>query len=345
MALYIYNIGCVIKKGREAVTYIIMDLEWNQARTNNDVVEDSEGNKLYGEVIQLGAVKLDKNFKISDEFKINVKPKFYKRIHRKVHQITGIEQKDLARGEEFESAMNLFRKWCGEDFVFLTWGPDDVRVLRRNLSLYNADTSWIDSWFNLQTIYNMQTESGEGQKSLATAMEHFGITTDEPLHDALNDAHYTALVAAKLDIELGIAELLQLERKKAILDETNPLICEVYGGFRFRRDIFRDREASGVSCPICKKKCENIRKWVVERNDRYVTLATCPEHGDFIARMTVTKVNDVNNVSKIIYEAGGGAAAFYEKRAKKESAKKTMRKRRVKNAAVHKKSTTVEISL
>ena len=322
-----------------------MDLEWNQARSNRDVVEDSDGNKLYGEVIQVGAVKLGEDLRISDEFKINIKPKFYKRIHRKVHQITGIEQKDLAKGEEFESAMNAFKTWCGADFVFLTWGPDDVRVLRRNLSLYDADSSWIDSWFNLQSIYNMQTDSGDGQKSLATAMEHFGIKTDEPLHDALNDAHYTALVASRLNIEKGIAELLQLERQKAILDESKPLICEVYGGFRFRRDIFRDREASGVNCPVCKSACGNIRKWVAERNDRYVTLAACPEHGDFIARMTVTKVNDINNVSKIIYEAGGGALTFYEKRAKKESAKKTVRKKKVKNAAVRKKLSVVENSV
>ncbi len=324
------------------MTYIIMDLEWNQARSNRDVVEDSDGNKLYGEIIQVGAVKLSKDLRISDEFKINIKPKFYKRIHRKVHQITGIEQKDLAKGEEFEVAMSTFKSWCGEDFVFLTWGPDDVRVLRRNLSLYNADSSWIDSWFNLQSIYNMQTDSGDGQKSLATAMEHFGITTDEPLHDALNDAHYTALVASRLDIEKGISELLQLERQKAILDESKPLICEVYGGFRFRRDIFKDREASGVNCPICKSECESVRKWVAERNDRYVTLATCHQHGEFIARMTVTKTNDINNVSKIIYEAGGGALTFYEKRSKKESAKKTVRKKKVKNAAVRKKSSKVE---
>ena len=37
-----------------------------------------------------------------------------------------------------------------------------------------------------------------------------------------------------------------------------------------------------------------------------------------------------------------GAAAFYEKRAKKVSAKKTVRKRKVKNAALRKKSSTVE---
>ena len=57
--------------------YIIMDLEWNQARSARDVVSDRAGNKLYGEIIQVGAVKLNKENEICDEFKINIRPKFY----------------------------------------------------------------------------------------------------------------------------------------------------------------------------------------------------------------------------------------------------------------------------
>lgn len=324
------------------MTYIIIDLEWNQARSNRDVVADSDGNKLYGEIIQIGAVKLHDNLQIADELKINVRPKYYKVIHRKVRQITGIKQEDLMQGEEFCDAMEKLRLWCGEDFAFLTWGPDDIRVLRRNIEMYGNDSSWIDTWFNLQTIYNMQTESGDNQKSLATAAEHFGIATEEPLHDALNDAYYTALIAGKLDLVKGIADLIHADRLRAILDESKPLLCEVYSGYKTRREIFRDREAAKVACPECNAVCEDARKWVSERNDRYVTLASCPHHGAYIARMTVEKANDIYNVSKIVYEAGGGAAAFYEKRAKKETAKKMRRKKRAKSAAPRKKTIQVE---
>lgn len=323
------------------MTYIILDLEWNQARSNNSVVSDSGGNKLYGEVIQIGAVKLSDKLEITDELKINVKPKYYKVIHRKVKQITGISQADLQKGEEFLSAMATFRTWCGDDFAFLTWGPDDIRVLRRNIEIYGEDSTWVDTWFNLQTIYNMQTDSGDNQKALATAVEHFGIVAEEPLHDALNDARYTALVAAKLDLVSGIADLIHADRLRAILDESKPLMCEVFSGYRTRREIFRDNETARVKCPECSMVCEDVKKWVAERNDRYVTLASCPEHGGYIARMTVSKEKEVYNVSKVVYAAGGGAALFYEKRAKKEEARKTRRKKRVKSASPRKKTAPV----
>ena len=332
-------------KGRGIVlTYIVIDLEWNQARSNRDVVEDSAGNKLYGEIIQIGAVKLGADLKIADELKINVRPRYYKLIHRKVRQITGINQDDLEKGEEFRNAMQTLRAWCGEDFAFLTWGPDDIRILRRNIEMYGDDSSWAETWFNLQTIYNIQTQSGDNQKSLATAMEHFNIVPEEPLHDALNDAYYTALVAERLDIIQGIADLLQAERRRTVLDETQPLLAEVYSGYKLRREIFRDKEATSVRCPECGKECLDAKKWVSEKNDSYITLASCPEHGEYIARMTVTKSGSINNVSKIVYAAGGGAALFYSKRAKKEEMRKNRRKKKVKSVSPRKKANSVEKS-
>lgn len=324
------------------MTYIIIDLEWNQAKSNYHVVTDGDGNKLYGEIIQIGAVKLGEDLKIEDELKLNVRPKYYKVIHKKVRQITGINQEDLEKGEEFRTAMEILRDWCGEDFAFLTWGPDDVRILRRNIEMYGDDSSWINTWFDVQTIYNMQTESGDNQKSLATAMEHFSITPDEPFHDALNDAYYTALVAGRLDLARGIADLIHAERLRTILDDSRPLLCEVYSGYKARREILRDREASNVKCPECGNVCEDTRKWVEERSDRFMTLASCPSHGEYIARMTVGKTSGIYNASKIVYAAGGGAEAFYEKCVKKEEAGKKRRKKRKKRAAARKKAVKLE---
>lgn len=318
------------------MSYIILDLEWNQARSNREVVEDRNGNKLYGEIIQIGAVKLSEKFKIAETLKINVKPKYYKVIHRKVRQITGIKQEDLARGEEFRLAMERFRKWCGEDFAFLTWGPDDIRVMRRNIEMYGEDTEWINNWYDLQMIYNMQTESGENQKSLSTAIEHFGIDASEPMHDALNDAYYTALVAGHLDIINGIAELKARARRRAILNEDHPLMCESYGTYRTRRDAFAEKAVSDVRCPFCGGICGDRRKWVAEGNDRYVTLASCEEHGKYIIRLNLEKDDGAYKVSKLIFEAGEGAAAHYDKRVKREASGRKRRKRRTKSAAPRK---------
>lgn len=318
------------------MTYVVIDLEWNQARSNNEVVSDSNGNKLYGEVIQIGAVKMSDKLEIESSFKLNVKPKYYKVIHRKVKQLTGIEQKDLKNGEEFLESMKKLRDWCGDEFVFLTWGPDDIRILRRNIEMYGEKSTWLNNWFDLQMIYNIQTDSGENQKSLQSAMEHFNIESNEPMHDAYNDAYYTAVVAKHLDIYNGIADLMQRARRRAILDESNPLLCEVYGGYTARRDVFADRDVSEIKCPECGSVCRNRRKWVSENNDKYLTLADCEEHGKYVIRLSLHKEENKYRVTKIIYLAGDGAELHYEKKIKKEASRKKKKKRRLKRATPRK---------
>ncbi len=310
------------------MAYIIIDLEWNQAYTSKGVVEDKKGNKLYGEIIQIGAVKLSDRFKVGEEYRINIKPKFYKVLHHKVKQITGITQKELSRGKDFKSAIDEFKSWCGEDSVFLTWGPDDMRILRQNLDIYKLDTKWAETWFNVQMIYNIQTDGGSNQKALSTAMEHFGIEATRPMHDALNDAYYTALIAGKLDMQAGIARLIEDAANGAAKDDMSPIACEFYGGYESRREAFAEREVSRVKCPECRNACTS-RKWVYERRSQYMTLAECEEHGRFLARLKFSKKTDGKyRITKSMYEAGDGADALYGKCLEKAEA----RKKRIDNA-------------
>ena len=175
----------------------------------------------------------------------------------------------------------------------------------------------------------MQTGADGNQKSLSAAMEHFGIEPKRKLHDALNDAYYTALVAKKLDVKRGIAELVKAERMRPIINEDSPLLCEVYTGFGLRREVFLDREVSSVKCPECGKICEDARKWITERECRYITLASCPEHGKFAARLCLTKSDGRYNVSKFVYTAGDGAEKFYSSKERKIKNRKRNRMRTV----------------
>lgn len=84
--------------------------------------------------------------------------------------------------------------------------------MEQNIIIHDLDWDWINSWINLQLIYNMQTDGDKNQKSLATAMEHFGIEQTRVAHDALGDAYNTALVCSKLDMELGLAQYAEASR-------------------------------------------------------------------------------------------------------------------------------------
>ena len=64
--------------------YVVMDLEWNQAMSSKSSVFNKLPIHLRGEIIEIGAVKLNEDMTPGEEFKIDVKPVYFKRMHYKV---------------------------------------------------------------------------------------------------------------------------------------------------------------------------------------------------------------------------------------------------------------------
>ena len=106
--------------------YIILDLEWNQPLSKQQMVRTPF--KLRGEIIQIGAVKVDENMQTIDTFNIMIKPKHYCTMHKKIQELTDITDAHLESGVQFEDAICKFRAWCGDEFEFLTWGPEDIYI-------------------------------------------------------------------------------------------------------------------------------------------------------------------------------------------------------------------------
>lgn len=136
------------------MNYIVLDLEWNQPFNMKQMVKRPV--LLYGEIVQIGAVKLDENYHILDTFKIMVSPKCYTKMHKKVSRITKITNEELQYGFPFPVAFKHFKKWCGEEFVFLTWGVEDTNILRDNMLLHEISTEWIPRSYNIQVIFDNQ---------------------------------------------------------------------------------------------------------------------------------------------------------------------------------------------
>ena len=97
---------------------IVLDLEWNQPFSMRSMITTPV--RLHGEIIQIGAVKLNEQLEIVDTFKVMVKPKYYPYMHRKISRLTQIANADLAYGFPFKQAFAYFTAWCPEDAVFLT---------------------------------------------------------------------------------------------------------------------------------------------------------------------------------------------------------------------------------
>ena len=133
--------------------YITLDLEWNQAYAEKALaVQKRLSRRLRGEVIQIGAVKLDKNMMPCGSYQVIVKPKYFKKIHKHVSVLTGITQEQMDLGLPLTEAAEKFKKWCGKDFVFLTWGPDDIPMLKENFRVHDIPAAWLDTSYDLQLI-------------------------------------------------------------------------------------------------------------------------------------------------------------------------------------------------
>ncbi len=316
------------------MTYIVLDLEWNQAMSSKSSVFNHLPIHLRGEIIQIGAVKLDENMCPCDEFQADVKPVWFRKMHYKVKKLTGFDNERLDHGMPFPEAMEKFWQWAGPDCTYMTWGYDDHGIMEQNLIIHDMEIDWMGNWINLQLIYNQQTDGDRNQKSLETAMEHFGIVQTRVAHDALGDAYNTGLVCSKLDILEGVAhyeELTrQLSRKVKVKNPNDnspdPIEHIVTNSYNTKDELWNSPELGRLCCPDCSEAMEAAR-WVNQGDRRYMTLANCPEHGAFLIRARIRhEENDTWHANRLIYRADEAMQANFK--AKQKNPRRRRRKKK-----------------
>ena len=72
--------------------YIVLDLEFNQSFPFKTGKKTEPVAECPFEIIQIGAVKLNENFDILEEFNYMIRPQIYPRLHPFVEKITGIRE-------------------------------------------------------------------------------------------------------------------------------------------------------------------------------------------------------------------------------------------------------------
>jgi len=324
------------------MNYIVMDMEWNQPWPGSPSAKKVLPVQIRGEIIQIGAVRVTEDQQVADEFQILIKPKYYRHLNRRVSKLTGIKETQLREeGVPFPEAIEAFRTWCGEDIIFLTWGFDDIGILRENLILFGLETSFTDRWYNAQMIFNAQTDGSTAQKALKTAMEIFEIEATRPAHDALGDAYHTALICARLDLKKGAAEydeaLKSHENGFHGAELPGCIARKVFYDYADKRAALSAMAGEENICPICGSRMLGSR-WFAQPGHRYMDLATCPEDGKFLIRVRLSTQSDGTvRVSRLTYEATSEAAEAYARRAEKadpeDNASRPRRRRRRRSSA------------
>jgi len=316
--------------------YITLDLEWNQAYAEKALaVQRRLEARLRGEVIQIGAVKLDKWLRPCGSYQIIVKPKYFKKLHRHVSTLTGITQEQIDLGTPLDEAAERFKSFCGNDFAFLTWGPDDVPMLKENFHVNKISSDWLDKTYDLQRIFARQIKEENKQRSLEYAMEYFGIPQNLPAHDALNDAYFTALVAARLDVEGGI---------KSYNDHRGELLSDsVIGdadagddGFVTISELLEDESVASPECPICKTKLSHESKLLHSKGQRYTYLFECKNHGKmFLSLKLHRNFNETFRAKRTLTLANEEKLLEFKHSLELHSVKRKMRQRKTRRKPKH----------
>ena len=302
------------------MNYIILDMEWNQALNRAATVRSPI--ILNGEIIQIGAIKTDESFNLIDRLKINVRPKYYKKMNPYVQEITGISSVDLTCGESFPQAFRRFSAWCGESFRFITWGFDDIGILSDNLKLHGMDDSYGRNYINLQLIFNRQTGAQQLQCSLSSAAESLGIPIDVQVHDAANDAYLTYEVCKKLNMAMGIAEYAELSS-----GISEPIFKDAVQNVEDCKTMLRDKRVTEFRCIECEKKL-TTGELLFSNGKNCKTIAECECGRLFLIKLKAAFVADGNyTVVRSVYEASeSDRTAFVEKLKKKAEARERRKK-------------------
>lgn len=268
------------------MNYIILDMEWNQPSSKYKIITDPI--RLTGEIIQFGAVRVNESFVIEDTFKIGIQPKYYTKMNTVVHTLTKISDEDLNRGYPFKEAFSLFKTWCGSNFIFLTWGYDDIPMLRDNMTIHGLDTDWIPDFYNLQLIFNEQISKENTLCSLTRALDIIQ-ESGRDAHDALNDAINTYIIGRHLDIRKGIFEYDSLKKKMSVPPKKTSLYRDILNA-----EEFTSEEAMEIPffttfpCPSCKK---NIKpeKWLTQSYDKKISSKKCSCGREYFFRIRFAK--------------------------------------------------------
>lgn len=184
---------------------IVLDLEFTPIRDPDlQAVARSE-------ILEIGAVKLNEQNAVLEEFQTYVKPQ-YSRVLPRVTVLTGITEETVATAPSYAEAMANFTDWIGSDCRsrFYTWSNSDQNVILNEADLKEQSlhdmfyTHWVDLQRLHQRMYGFTR-----QMNLTNALGSMQIYFEGTEHGALADARNTAKILKRLSNLQDVRERIQ----------------------------------------------------------------------------------------------------------------------------------------
>ena len=266
------------------MTYIIIDLEWNQPISWNSKTCREVGDKLIFEMIQIGAVKLAPDGSVADSISIPIAPTHYLRIHPRIRRMTGLDSETLAGAPTFRDALTQFASWCGEDYTLLTWGCDDISVLYQNIAFFQCEDIPLAPLCDIQRLFS-DVHHLKDRAGLKAAMDMMGLEPDDSMsfHNALNDAWYTAQVFRTLPDRDAVLKYPQ--QPKSLIHPRRSRERTAGEIFDTVRQALESESVIHPVCPRCGRIMAMDGEYVKQSVDKYIAVGKCKSHGRILIRL------------------------------------------------------------
>lgn len=278
------------------MNYIVLDLEWNQSAKGKEYSISS----MPFEIIQVGAVKLNDKFQVIGEFDRLVRPQVYKKLHSICSEVTEITEEMLLSGDHFVDVAEDFLSWCGNDYIFCTWGDCDLLELQRNMNHYGMDNTFPMPFFfyDVQKLYSIYFSKGKHRLSLQAAVQELNLEEKDKYHTAIFDARYTTRVMKCLEFS-SVEKFYSIDtyrvprnRKEEITVNFGDYSKYISKTFDTREKALNDREVCSCRCFLCGKPMARMIKWFAGSRKNYYALFLCEEHGFIKGRLRTNMTDD-----------------------------------------------------
>lgn len=313
------------------MNYIVMDLEWNQSSDGSEEV----CKVLPFEIIEIGAIKLNSERKMVGEFSELIRPQVYHEMHHITGKLIHLEMDELEKGQPFVDIEEKFRQWCGEDYLFCTWGPLDLVELQRNIRYYGLEPLGDGpiAYLDVQKLFSIAYEDRKSRRTLEYAIDFLHIEKDIPFHRAFSDAYYTAKVLARME-ESVLAnvsfDVFHLPRTK---EEEVHIVFDTYAkyisrSFADKTEAMQDKTVIATKCYLCHRNLRKKIRWFSPNGKHYYSVSCCDKHGLMKAKIRIRKTED-DRVYVVKTEKFITPEEVQDIRGKQEKAREQRRERRI----------------
>ena len=290
--------------------YIVFDLEWNQGNS----AKETQDPALPFEIIEIGAIKLNKNREQTDSFSSLIRPTRYQYMHYVTGKLLHLRMEDLLEEDTFPEVFARFMRWCGDEpYMFCSWGPLDLTELQRNMK-YHGIPPLVSpagggegqncpgpmAFYDAQKLFSLAYEDGKSRRSLENAVEMRGLDKPIPFHRAMDDAFYTAELFAALPEKVLEKVSFDYFHIPADREHEVHITFDTYAkyismGFKDKSRLLSDSKVMETVCYRCGTRLtERVVPWFTSNGRHFLCVSRCPRHGYMKSKVRIRRAESAS---------------------------------------------------